>query len=51
MRGGLNGRTLHVRFWRIPASAIPAKSSERRVWLLEQWARVDSIADVQRRPA
>ena len=35
------GVTLRVRFWRIPAAAIPRGRTERSHWLLEQWQEVD----------
>lgn len=44
--GKLVGRTVRVRFWRVPATEIPAERSERVDWLYETWRRVDEwIAD------
>lgn len=40
-RGGLLGRTVHVTFRRIPASAIPHDAADRARWLDEQWAWLD----------
>jgi 1-acyl-sn-glycerol-3-phosphate acyltransferase len=41
MRGALVGRTVTLRFWRVPASSIPAGAEARRAWLEEEWQRMD----------
>lgn len=41
MRGALVGRTVRLRFWRVPASSIPAGTDGRRAWLAEEWQRMD----------
>jgi 1-acyl-sn-glycerol-3-phosphate acyltransferase len=41
MRGALVGRTVRLRFWRAPASSIPADTDARRAWLAEEWQRMD----------
>jgi 1-acyl-sn-glycerol-3-phosphate acyltransferase len=40
-RGELVGRTVHVAFWRVPRSRIPAGRDARIAWLREEWRRVD----------
>lgn len=41
LRGGLIGRTVRVRIWRVPAEQVPASRDERTDWLFEQWERLD----------
>jgi 1-acyl-sn-glycerol-3-phosphate acyltransferase len=41
MRGALVGRTVRLRFWRVPASSIPAGAEARLEWLAEEWQRMD----------
>lgn len=41
-RGALVGRTIRVRFWRIPRERIPTGAEERSAWLLEEWRRIDT---------
>lgn len=41
-RGGLVGKTITIKFWREPASSVPAKAGERLGWLDTQWLRVDA---------
>ncbi len=41
-RGGLVGKTVTIRFWREPASAIPTDSTARLAWLDQHWQRVDT---------
>ncbi len=41
LRGGLIGRRVEVRIWRVPAAAIPASREARIDWLFAQWGRVD----------
>jgi 1-acyl-sn-glycerol-3-phosphate acyltransferase len=42
-RGGLVGRTVQARMWRVPRSAIPLARDQRAAWLDEQWAAVDDF--------
>jgi len=41
LRGDIVGRTLHVRFWRVPWSEVPAGENQRADWLDQQWRAVD----------
>jgi 1-acyl-sn-glycerol-3-phosphate acyltransferase len=41
LRGGLVGRTIRARLWRVAAADIPTDERERWIWLYEQWLRVD----------
>jgi len=41
LRGGLVGRTIRVKLWRIPADEIPTTNEGRIDWLFEQWAALD----------
>jgi 1-acyl-sn-glycerol-3-phosphate acyltransferase len=41
LRGGLIGRRLRVRTWRVPVSSLPASPSDRLAWLDGEWARID----------
>jgi 1-acyl-sn-glycerol-3-phosphate acyltransferase len=40
--GSLVGRTIHVRFWRVPAEDIPPGRSARIDWLYTQWEQIDA---------
>lgn len=40
--GALIGRTLRVRFWRIPWAEVPRGSEEQATWFLAEWARMDA---------
>jgi 1-acyl-sn-glycerol-3-phosphate acyltransferase len=40
--GSLVGKTVTVKFWRVPASEIPRDRDERAAWLFGQWQRVDA---------
>lgn len=40
-RGELVGRTIRVRFWRVPRSQIPEDRPARSRWLVDQWRLVD----------
>lgn len=46
--GGLVGGTVHVRFWRYPASSVPAGEDERIAWLYERWQVLDDWVGEQR---
>jgi 1-acyl-sn-glycerol-3-phosphate acyltransferase len=39
--GALAGRTIHVRFWREPASSIPEGRAAQLAWLEDRWQRLD----------
>lgn len=41
LRGGLVGRTIRVKIWRVPAVEIPTANESRIDWLFEQWGAVD----------
>jgi 1-acyl-sn-glycerol-3-phosphate acyltransferase len=41
LRGTLVGRTVRLRFWRVPVASIPAGAEGRRAWLAEEWQRMD----------
>jgi 1-acyl-sn-glycerol-3-phosphate acyltransferase len=40
-RGGLVGRTVRVKCWRVPAEDVPQARDAMLRWLLDQWACVD----------
>ena len=44
-RGGLVGRTVHLRFWRERAADIPEDAGARLAWLAERWERLDRWLD------
>jgi 1-acyl-sn-glycerol-3-phosphate acyltransferase len=46
--GGLVGTTVRVRFWRYPASEVPAGERERIEWLYERWQVLDDWIGEQR---
>ncbi len=46
--GGLVGTTVKVRFWRTPASEIPAGERERIEWLYERWQALDDWVGANR---
>ncbi len=39
--GGLIGRPLRIRFWRVPAADRPKDGEGLRQWFFEEWAKVD----------
>ncbi len=39
--GGLVGRTIRMRMWRVPADEIPSDERGRTEWLYSQWQRMD----------
>jgi 1-acyl-sn-glycerol-3-phosphate acyltransferase len=43
--GALVDRAVRVRFWRVPASQIPAQREERVVWLYARWREIDAWID------
>lgn len=44
LSGAVVGRTLWVRFFRVPAADVPRDEAGRVAWLDEQWQRVDALA-------
>jgi 1-acyl-sn-glycerol-3-phosphate acyltransferase len=44
----LAGRPMTVRWWPVPASAVPSEPEQQRRWLRVQWALVDSWIDARR---
>jgi 1-acyl-sn-glycerol-3-phosphate acyltransferase len=52
LRGGLIGRRIRVRTWRVPVSHLPADRADRLAWLDAEWARIDAWIDAgERAPA
>ena len=49
--GSLIDADIYVKFWGVRFEDIPATREERRVWLLEQWGRVDDFAAGRIQPA
>ncbi len=45
--GALVGRTVNVKFWRLPAETIPRGRKERISWLYDQWEQVDRWIGMQ----
>ena len=43
INGGLIGRTVRIKLWRVPYAAIPTTRGERIDWLLGQWQQVDTF--------
>jgi hypothetical protein len=41
----LVGAEVHIRFWAVPASDLPADDDARKTWLFEQWQRVDDYIE------
>ncbi len=46
--GALLGRTIRVRFWRVPFAEIPKDREGRIDWLFTQWERVDAFVGEHR---
>lgn len=47
LRGGLIGRTVRVRIWRVPANEVPPSRDERTDWLFDQWEKLDAWVSAQ----
>jgi 1-acyl-sn-glycerol-3-phosphate acyltransferase len=47
-RGELVGRTIAVRFWRVPAAEVPAEEDERIDWLYAHWQELDDWVGARR---
>ena len=41
--GALVGRTVRVRFWRVPRALIPNDDDARAAWLYGEWAKIDAF--------
>lgn len=41
VRGELIGRTVYIRFWRVPFAEIPSEPEARAAWLFGEWLKVD----------
>ncbi|MGE0601980.1 MAG: 1-acyl-sn-glycerol-3-phosphate acyltransferase [Dehalococcoidia bacterium] len=48
LRGGLVGRTIRVKLWRVPASGIPTTNESRISWLFDQWAAVNEWVEANK---
>lgn len=46
--GGLNGATIRIKFWRVPAAEIPHDERGRIEWLYEHWLDLDRWVGAQR---
>jgi 1-acyl-sn-glycerol-3-phosphate acyltransferase len=46
-RGGLVGRTVHVKLWRVPRREVPADRAARVAWLDAQWLALDRWVDAE----
>jgi 1-acyl-sn-glycerol-3-phosphate acyltransferase len=46
-RGGLVGRTIRMRLWRVARSDIPDDRAARVEWLYTQWSAIDAWVDEQ----
>jgi 1-acyl-sn-glycerol-3-phosphate acyltransferase len=46
--GALVGKTVNVKFWRLPAEGIPRGRKERIDWLFTQWEHVDQWIGMKR---
>jgi len=44
----VTGRPMTVRWWYVPAAALPDTDGERREWLRLQWAIVDAWIDARK---
>jgi len=45
--GKLVGRTVRLRFWRVPSATIPRDPEGRAEWLDAQWAQIDAWLDAE----
>jgi 1-acyl-sn-glycerol-3-phosphate acyltransferase len=43
--GSLVGADVHIRFWAVPASELPADDDARKRWLFDQWQQVDDYIE------
>lgn len=51
LRGALVGRTVNVRFWRVPVASIPIERQERLEWLADEWQRMDDWLSAEDAPS
>jgi hypothetical protein len=42
MRGGLVGKTIRVKAWKVASEEVPDGRDEQVEWLYENWAAIDS---------
>jgi len=49
LRGGLIGRRIRVRTWRVPVANLPEDRAGRLAWLDTEWARIDAWIDASER--
>ena len=47
--GHLVGKTIHIRFWRHPASTVPEEEAALAAWLYERWHELDDWVGEKRR--
>lgn len=50
LNGGLIGRTIRLRIWRVPAAQVPASRDERTEWLFDQWQQLDDWVTANQQP-
>ena len=43
LRGELVGRTVYIRFWRVPFAQIPSSPDGRADWLYGEWEKVEEF--------
>jgi 1-acyl-sn-glycerol-3-phosphate acyltransferase len=46
-QGGLVGRTIRLKLWRIRRTAIPVDPAQQVLWLFDRWAEVDAWVGAQ----
>jgi len=46
LRGNVLGRTIKIRFWRVPFEAIPRDGNARLDWIHRHWKAVDRFASI-----
>ena len=42
-RGSLIGRTIHARFWAVPADSVPREPEAQKDWLCKEWEHLDRV--------
>lgn len=48
--GALIGKTVRVRFWRVPWADVPAEPAAREAWLLDRWKALDDWVEAVTHP-
>jgi hypothetical protein len=43
--------TVHMRWWRVPASDVPHDEDDQVDWLYRWWGRIDRWVDTHRQPS